>query len=485
VIPDNQMPARAPSDTPETSVFDGGTLDIGPSGPAPPDLLRGPESLHPAELDDHQGSVFRPIKVIDIHLDRPLVTLSGLERYQSVRALVRLHGAPLGYVRLPVVRGRCLAGAQRDAIVERLAGAAVFHIVEDELAVGLSAASAPRAPTSIKASHPERIRRLPSVTVAVCTRDHVASLEGCLESIAQLIYPELEVVVVDNAPTSDAAQTLIAARWPQMRYVVEERPGLNWARNRAIREARGEIVAFTDDDTVVDQHWVEAIGRVFSQRDDVSAVTGLVIPLELETRAQMLFEIYGGFGRGFKPVWYTFGPTSREHVGAGRFGTGANMAFKKNVVDELGGFDQALDVGTVTNGGGDIEMFFRVLQEGYTLVYEPAAIVRHRHRRSFDALRIQLTNHGVGFYSYVVRSMLAYPGQRRRFVNFAGWWLVHWILRRLALSVARPGRFPRELVLAELRGGLIGLTRYPKARREAKRLAGLIDTRRSAEAVAS
>ena len=71
-----------------------------------------------------------------------------------------------------------------------------------------------------------------------------------------------------------------------------------------------------------------------------------------------------------------------QHGGAGMFGTGANMAYRRSLFDKIGYFDPALDVGTATNGGGDLEMFFRVLKEGYVLVYEPRAVVRHRHRRS-------------------------------------------------------------------------------------------------------
>ena len=73
------------------------------------------------------------------------------------------------------------------------------------------------------------------------------------------------------------------------------------------------------------------------------------------------------------------------------------MAYHHSLFDRIGGFDPALDVGTVTNGGGDLEMFFRVLQEGQTLVYEPSALVRHRHRRDYAQLRTQITNFGIGF----------------------------------------------------------------------------------------
>ena len=159
---------------------------------------------------------------------------------------------------------------------------------------------------------PYTVDLLPLVTVAVCTRDRTAQLAGCLDSLGRLDYPALDVLVVDNAPSDPATARLVGERYPQVRYVCEPRPGLNWARNRAIAEARGEIIAYTDDDVVVDPGWVRALAHVFAQHPEVMAVTGLVVPYELETEAQMFFERYGGFGRGFERKWY---PVDRQSSG--------------------------------------------------------------------------------------------------------------------------------------------------------------------------
>src|SRR5690348_9913012 len=96
-------------------------------------------------------------------------------------------------------------------------------------------------------------------------------------------YPNLEILVVDNAPSSDATRDLVSARYPRVNYVVEPRPGLDWARNRAISAASGEILAYTDDDVVVDPGWVRALARAFAEDPEAMAVTGLVVPFELET----------------------------------------------------------------------------------------------------------------------------------------------------------------------------------------------------------
>lgn len=383
--------------------------------------------------------------------------------------LVRFHREPLGL--LFFAREGCSAAALADLIAERFARRIVRHQTADSLIAGTAVTSEPPA-----ACPRLGMAGLPSLTAVVCTRDGAARLPECLDALAALEYPpgSLDLLVVDNAPVNDRAREVVA-RYPSIRYVVEPRPGLDWARNRAIAESRGEIIAFTDDDVSVDAGWAAAIGRLFASDADVDAVTGLVVADEIDVEAQRLFEKYGGFGRGFDRQYFRVDTASgeraaRRHAGAGRFGTGANMAFRRRTLERTGGFDPALDVGTPANGGGDLEMFFRVLKEGGTLVYEPSAIVRHRHRRTYDALRTQLANNGIGFYAYLVRTATAYPDERLAVIRLGAWWFWSWNVRRLGRSFIRPGAFPRDLILAELRGCFSGLRRYARAREQAARV---------------
>lgn len=397
---------------------------------------------------------FRPVKVIDLELGCEVLPITGLHGYGSVQALVRLDGRPLGWVDLPVTNGHCSPERVRSTLLDRLATPMIVRKADDVLRPG-----------------PPADEDLPSLTVAICTRDRTEQLQHCLKSIEALDYPDLDVIVVDNAPSGSCTEELVRSRFGAFRYVREPRPGLDWARNRAIAEARHEVVAFTDDDVVVDPAWARALGEVFAAEEEVMAVTGLVVPLELETEAQVLFEQYGGFGRGCRRTWHRAESHDASHVGAGRYGTGANMAFRRQLFDLIGPFDPALDVGTITNGGGDLEMFFRTLEEGHVLVYEPSAIVRHRHRLDRDQLRTQLRNNGVGFYSHLVRCALAYPDRRSAIARYGLRWFLWWSVRRLLLSFVRPGGLPRDLIVAELRGSLVGLGRYPRARRLAAQIA--------------
>jgi O-antigen biosynthesis protein len=277
----------------------------------------------------------------------------------------------------------------------------------------------------------------------------------------------MEVLVVDNAPSDDSTERLVRERYPAVRYVREPRPGLDWARNRAIAESRGEIVAFTDDDVIVDPDWVGTIAELFATAPHVHVVTGLVVPYELESQAQQDFESYGGFGRGFARAWHVAG----GHHGAGRFGTGANMAFRRTLFDRIGGFDPALDVGTAADGGGDLEMYFRVLQEGYMLVFEPRAVVRHRHRREPERLRKQMRDWGKGLFVYMRRSADRYPDERRAFRRLTGWWIRRYIIRRYLLSYLRTTPYPRDLITQEVRGALRSRRAYRDAVRGAERIA--------------
>lgn len=408
--------------------------------------------------------MFDPMKVMDIELSEKVTDITGLDGYIALKGLVRLHGTPLGYIQLPVTNNCCPAKQIVNAVLEQHSWAITRELLNN----GLAAPAGPdklsleklldTPPTTFEGP-------FPLVTVAVCTRDRTADLEQCLEALLQLDYPNLEFVIVDNAPSSDATEQLVRNRYPQMRYVCESRPGLDWARNRAIIEAKGEIIAYTDDDVIVDPGWATAIAQVFTENPDVMAVTGLVVPYELETKAQILFEMNGGFGRGFERRWcqVTEGSDPWFYHGAGQFGTGANMAYRRTLFNQIGYFDPALDVGTVTNGGGDLEMFFRVLKEGNLLVYEPCAIVRHRHRREYQKLVNQIRNNGIGLYSYFVRSALAYPEERFILFKLGIWWLWWWSIRRLIGSFIRPTRLPRELIVTELLGAFIGLTRHRKA----------------------
>jgi glycosyltransferase involved in cell wall biosynthesis len=368
--------------------------------------------------------------------------IGGLQSYGAALVFVRRGAVPVALFTVPVADGRVDCRALRAAVAEQ----GGERLVRLEALESLGASPAPAS----DARH---------ATVAVCTRDRPDDLDRCLTALRALESAGQELLVIDNASAGDGTR-VVAGRHPGVRYVREDRPGLDIARNRALREARGEIVAFCDDDAVPDPFWLGALLRGFADPRTL-CVTGLTLPLELETEAQEWFERTNAFSRGLDRRRYD-GAVDDPFL-AGRIGAGVNMALRKSVLDLIGPFDEALDAGTATRSGGDHEMFTRILLAGYCIVYEPGATSRHRHRRDWQSLRDTVRGYGTGVYAHLTKHLL--EGRETRTIGIAFGWGVGQI-GNLFLSLAqRPGAPPLDLVLSELRGCLAG----PRAYRVAKR----------------
>ena len=388
--------------------------------------------------------------VTEIELTAPTALTLPDDRSAAL-ILVRARGTPLGCIWL-----------QRPKNSRVLDLKMIEAAVTDHLSVELTRQAFAR---EFLPPLPEE-KVLQPISVIVCTRNRPELLRGCLQRLAELDYPEYEVVVVDNVPT-DSRTRGVAAEFA-VRYVSEPRPGLDWARNRGVIEAGHGLVAFIDDDARADRGWLRALNGAFAD-DQVMAVTGLVLPLDLRSSPQTYFEfVYGGMGKGYLPRSFR-----RERLGdsgllwASAFGVGANMAFRKSLFDLVGAFDVALDVGTASRGGGDVELFHRLVARGYLLRYHPEAIIWHEHRPGARELRRQIFANGCSVWPYLLTCWRNRTVSPWAILNYAlrqvlGWWL----LRRLF----RPGRHSRKLVLWELAGYFLGLAAYFQARLVARRV---------------
>lgn len=392
-----------------------------------------------------------PVELVDLELtgrgELPEVSIL----YDRVRAVVRIGGTPIGTITRPYRGG--------DLDREALVGSAL-----EQYGQRIWARLAGHGTSSPEGSV------LPPITVVVCTRDRPTALEGCLEALRCQRYPCYEVLVVDNASAGD--ETRLVAQRHGVRYTREPRPGLDWARNRGLAESISPIVAFTDDDARPEAGWLAALARGFAS-PDVQAVTGLVLPAELATGAQILFEdIYGGMGKGFEPRVFTRRGRSMGYQPE-HHGVGCNMAFRREAIVSLGGFDPALDVGTAAGGGGDLDAFQRLIETGGAILYRPDAVVRHVHRRSLGALRRQLFDNGRAYSSVLVAALLRARGTERLRVVVRYWrWIVSWHLRRIVGRLLRREQLPIGLLLAELAGAPLGPVVYLRARRIARRRGG-------------
>jgi cellulose synthase/poly-beta-1,6-N-acetylglucosamine synthase-like glycosyltransferase len=314
------------------------------------------------------------------------------------------------------------------------------------------------------------LERAPFASVIVATRDGERTLEGCLESLLALDYPAYEVIVVDNASRGDSVRALVEGRYghdPRVTYLSEERPGVAAAHNRALAGARGSILAFTDDDVIADPLWLARLAGAFELSPAVGCVTGLIMPAELESPAQVWMDDYWGFGKGFeRRVFDSERPPDQPlyPYTAGVFGSGANMAFTAAALRDIGGFDPALGTGSPALGGDDLAAFFDVVAAGHKLVYEPTAVVRHHHRPDYASLRTQAYGYGVGLSAYIAKTIADDPRRVLEVAARSPRAIAYLLGPRSTKNARRPPTLPGELIRLERRGMAVGVLAYARSR---------------------
>jgi len=395
-----------------------------------------------------------PIRVAIIDIAEPLRDLDCTRQeeppYTGAWILVCDSGYPLGSIEIPVA-GTLITAAELKHELQR-------HF------------SGTRSPVDRDAEF-----ALPRISVVIASNlARLDQLRRCVAHMAELDYPDYEVIVVDNrrgkVPPVDV---------PGARVVREPHPGASAARNRGIKVATGEIIIFTDDDVVASRHWLRAIAERFAREPDAAAVTGLMVPLELETYAQILFEQSGsGPDRAYKPLSFHrsshFQVVRRstedgtEQTGSlyktGEFGLGSNMAIRASVVRELGGFDDALGPGTPAPAGEDLAVLIGLLSAGHRIAYEPSAIVQHCHRATVPELEQQLHAYGIGFTAMLTAIILRNPRHLIGLASVLPGWLRSTRNHSTAKQLHRPVEYPPSLARAELRGMLLGPLAYLRSR---------------------
>ncbi len=317
---------------------------------------------------------------------------------------------------------------------------------------------------------------IPDVCAAICTRDRTDLLRRALRSLGEQAEAPAEIMVVDNAPGGPATRNLVRDEFPGVRYVTEPIPGLDFARNRALRETSREIVAFMDDDVVAGPGWAGGIRAVFRESDRIAVCTGKVEALSLETEGQRLFEANGGFARGDGRIHLPADRKRRIHgipvpliawsIG---IGSGCSLAVRRDTISAMGGFDEALDLGHPLPGGGDLDILWRVLDAGHEIVYDPAVWARHDHRRDVEASLNQILDHHRSLIAMLVKASVS-PCRTGRIgvVAFLGWRLVKPGVRLLSRFAGRDP-LPAWALVRMWGNCWRGLGSYAAARRLAER----------------
>ncbi len=215
----------------------------------------------------------------------------------------------------------------------------------------------------------------PPISVIVCTYNGTATLRPCLESLQKLRYADYEVLLIDDGSTEDIAS--IAADFPAVRYLRQEHAGLSAARNLGMKEARGEILAYTDDDCLVDEDWLTHIAAGFGD-PQWGACGGPNIPPVPRNQAEAIVAAAPG-----APAHVMLNDAEAEHL------PGCNLAIRKAALEGIGGFREAY-----RTAGDDVDVCWRLRESGGRLRFMPGVMVWHHRRRSFGAYLRQQRGYG-------------------------------------------------------------------------------------------
>lgn len=213
-----------------------------------------------------------------------------------------------------------------------------------------------------------------SVTVVVCTRDRPERLEECLRALRSQAYPRFDILVVDNASATPVAG--ICARFGAgcVRAPV---PGLTRARNIGARLARGEIVAYIDDDAIVEPAWLQTLVAGFGD-PSVAAVSGRVRYMKAIGDSRAISDEVAPDDRPRPPGRFDLAtPDWFATASFGGVGDGGNMAFRRSVIEAGACFDERLGRGQLIDSGDEHLLFASLIARGHVILHEPDAVVRH------------------------------------------------------------------------------------------------------------
>lgn len=428
-----------------------------------------------------------PTKLVTFELSAPLPeAIEDAENYEHVWLIVMRQGIPLGHATID----NCRTSVRREQLCSELVRQLGWLITEGQDYLQpetfdqvLGLIKTPQDFPSQFANEPELADLLPELkpkpghifflSIIVCTRDRPQDLRNCLNSLVKLEAGRhcLEVIVIDNNPASGQTAEVVR-EFEGVRYDTELRPGVAYARNQGLRAAQGDIVAYIDDDVIVPPDWPRQILAPFTD-ERVMCVSGLVLPIELETYSQEMYERYGGLGRGYKSRIFDsefFNRSKRHVVPTWELGGTANVAIRKSVIAQTGMFDETLGPGLPTGVGEDIYMFYRILKFGHICYYQPAAYVWHKHRRDMQALKRQLYGYSKGQISYQLRTLFSDGDKRALWQLF--WDLPYWHARRVVRILRGRHPYPLSLVWEEVRGNLVGPYAFYRAVKMHQRLNG-------------
>ncbi|MFO7679831.1 MAG: glycosyltransferase family 2 protein [Chloroflexota bacterium] len=244
---------------------------------------------------------------------------------------------------------------------------------------------------------------IPEISIIICTRNRNERIRSTLDSICQNQGCQFEVIVIDQS-TNESTQIAVRPFLDDPRFIYKRTntSGLSIARNIGIFEARGEIIAFTDDDCRVTNNWVESIVQEFRTHAIVDSVFGRIIPGILPAGSELKQDFNVDKAKRLQqvmPVAKKEEPTHKVYQESPHdlgFGHGANMCFRRSVFLRHGVFDEFLGAGAKLGAWEDRDMGYRILTDGGKILYSPNVVIYHDHWREWPEVKDAYKNYAIG-----------------------------------------------------------------------------------------
>ena len=424
-----------------------------------------------------------PLLVQQIELDHPLPALpdrtAAGARYRTALVTAKLHGAPVAVTETPVTPGVSTPPTLLAALLwPRIAREVNAHLRDDGLPevsalnplTGLGDGRNGREPACQRFS--EGGIAADDVTVVVSTTGTSPVLVDLVRSLVTGHLEPAAVVLVDHDPAAKVVARRLGREFEDspvpVRIVPSDRRAAAHARNVGSAEVATPVVAFLNDHVVPDRGWLGGLVRGFARDDRVQGVTGPIMPASLDTAAQVRLHQLAWNGADLTARMFDLRENAADHplypYLAGAHGSGANFAVRREVLSELGGFDERLGPGTAVRRGEDDDLLIRVVLAGHTLAYEPQSLVVD-HLRATDAdLRSAVFGHGLGLGAAIWKQASG-KDAKREMARLA------FQSMRYVLDPSSPGTgrfhgkaYPASLRVAELAGIMTAPVSYARTR---------------------
>ena len=267
----------------------------------------------------------------------------------------------------------------------------------------------------------------PKIAVVMCTRNREHSIAPAVRSILACDYPDFDLTIIDQSTSTATKEAIdaVVGTDDRVRYVHTDVAGLSRAYNLGVRQASGDLLAFTDDDCIVPSDWLTRIVEAFAAESDAVLLYGQVVPYEAgaEKFAQTPYLVYTAPRRMSKQDGFEV------------FGMGANFAARRALFDRVGYFDEILGGGGPLKSSQDFDMTYRTYRAGEVTILRPEVTISHDGHRAPEDWPNLLTNYGFGdgaFYAKHVRCRDPYATWLtcRQLVKCSARWAYHTVTRR-------------------------------------------------------